>query len=112
MKNNEITKEQSRESKEISRPVLEALDGGVSGLLHLVNGGATTWYGLARAAVEEAGLDPSRITPCSTAEYPTRAARPAYSVLASERIEDAGLTGLPDWRRSLPGVVSGLMGTA
>jgi len=95
---------------DLAAAVLAALDAGVSGLLHLVNGGATTWYGLARAAVEQAGLDPSRITPCTTAEYPTRAVRPAYSVLASERLEGVGLTRLPAWRESLPGVVSGLMG--
>lgn len=77
-----------------------------TGLLHLVNQGTTTWWGLARAVAEQAGHDPRRVRPCTTAEYPTRAARPAWSVLASSRLEELGLQPLPHWRDSLPAVVA------
>jgi dTDP-4-dehydrorhamnose reductase len=59
--------------------------------------------------VEIAGLDSERIEPCTTADYPTPARRPAYSVLDSERRSDLGVPELPSWRDSLPAVVEQLM---
>jgi len=85
-----------------------ALQAGVSGLLHLTNTGETTWFRFARAAVRLAGVDPARIIPCTTAEYPTPARRPAYSVLGSERRGPLGLPDPPSWEESLPAVVEGL----
>lgn len=85
-----------------------ALRAGGSGLLHLTNSGETTWFRFARAAVARAGLDPERVVPGTTAEYPTRARRPAYSVLGSERRGSLGLPDLPPWEESLPAVVEGL----
>jgi dTDP-4-dehydrorhamnose reductase len=85
-----------------------ALRAGVSGILHLANSGETTWFRFARAAVARAGLDPGRIVPCPTADYPTPARRPAYSVLGSERRGPLGLPDLPHWEDSLPAVVEGL----
>jgi dTDP-4-dehydrorhamnose reductase len=95
---------------DLARAALEAMRRGVTGILHLTNEGPTTWYELARAAVSEAGIDPDRVRPCTTAEYPTQAARPSYSVLGSERRDGLGLEPLPHWRASLPGVVAGLGG--
>jgi dTDP-4-dehydrorhamnose reductase len=83
-----------------------ALQSGLRGLLHLTNQGPTTWFELARAAVTEAGSDPEVISPCSTAEYPTEAVRPAFSVLDSERLDGSGISRLPHWRESLPQVVA------
>jgi dTDP-4-dehydrorhamnose reductase len=85
---------------------MQALESGAAGLLHLTNQGPTTWYGLACAAVGDAGLDPGVISPCSTEDYPTEARRPAYSVLGSERLEPLDLTPLPPWQESLPAVVA------
>ena len=85
-----------------------ALRAGASGLLHLTNSGETTWFRFARAAVARAGLDPGRIVACTTADYPTPARRPAYSVLGSERRGPLGLPDLPHWEASLPAVVEGL----
>jgi dTDP-4-dehydrorhamnose reductase len=85
---------------------LQALRSGLRGMLHITNAGPTTWFELARAAAMEAGLDPEMISPCSTAEYPTEAARPAFSVLGSERLEASGIARPPHWRESLPQVVA------
>lgn len=95
-------------SHDLAATSLEALESRVVGLLHVTNQGAATWYELARAAIVEAGLDPGRISSCSTAEYPTEARRPAYSVLGSERLEKSGLSPPPPWRQSLPSVVAEL----
>jgi dTDP-4-dehydrorhamnose reductase len=93
---------------DLARASYDALRSGVTGLLHLTNEGETTWYELARTSVGLAGLDPSRISSCATEDYPTPARRPAYSVLASERLEDLGLEPLPHWRTSIWDVVDEL----
>ncbi len=80
----------------------------MSGTFHVTNQGATTWYGLATATLEAAGLGSERIRPLTTAEYPTRAARPAYSVLDNAALRLQGLPLLPDWRESLERLVKEL----
>jgi len=67
-----------------------------AGLYHATCEGSCTWYELARAAAPGA-----EIRPCTTAEYPRPAPRPAYSVLDCSRL--AALRGrrLPHWRDAL-----------
>lgn len=95
-------------ASDLAAATLDAIDRGASGLLHLTNGGETTWFDLARTVVRLAGLDPMKIRPCTTDEYPTPARRPRNSILASERISQLGIAPLPDHRSSLPGVIDGL----
>jgi dTDP-4-dehydrorhamnose reductase len=90
---------------DLARATLQAMKTSATGLLHLTNAGATTWFELARTAVALAGLDSDLIQPCPTEEYPTPARRPSYSVLGSERIEGLGMNALPPWQDSLPDVV-------
>ena len=91
---------------DLATATLEALELGATGVLHLTNDGVTTWFELARTAVELAGEDIDRISPCPTTEYPTPARRPQYSVLGSERRESLGIGPLPHWRDSLVAVVA------
>jgi dTDP-4-dehydrorhamnose reductase len=93
-------------SHDLAVTSLEALRTGMTGLLHVTNQGPATWFDLARASLGEAGLDPEAVSPCPTEEYPTPARRPAYSVLASERLRDAGLAPPPPWSQSLPAVIA------
>ncbi|MET0566985.1 MAG: dTDP-4-dehydrorhamnose reductase [Acidimicrobiia bacterium] len=93
---------------DLARVSYAALRSGASGLLHLTNQGETTWYELARTSVGLADLDVSRLSPCETQDYPTPARRPAYSVLASERLEGIGLEPLPHWRESIGELVTEL----
>jgi dTDP-4-dehydrorhamnose reductase len=69
------------------------------GLYHLTARGATTWYGFARAIL--ADVPRVRIVPITTAEYPTPASRPAWSVLDTARFERTFGFALPDWQVSL-----------
>ncbi|MGH3861115.1 dTDP-4-dehydrorhamnose reductase [Actinokineospora sp.] len=70
-------------------------------VLHCTGAGTVTWCGFARAVFEELGADPARVQPCTTAEYPTPAKRPAYSVLSAASWVSAGLAPMPPWRESL-----------
>ena len=78
------------------------------GIYHCTDAGAASWYDFAVAIYEEgraAGLLPEnklvQISPIATADYPTPAARPAYSVLDKSRlVNDAGVK-LNHWRQVL-----------
>jgi dTDP-4-dehydrorhamnose reductase len=80
---------------------MSAVGVGATGLLHLTNQGETTWFDLARLIAELAGLDPERVQPCSSDDFPRPARRPLYSVLASERLLPLRLGTLPDYREAL-----------
>ncbi len=71
------------------------------GVYHGTATGSTSWFGLARAAFELAGLDPERVRPTTSAAFARPAPRPAFSVLGHERWASCGLQPLPHWRGSL-----------
>lgn len=77
------------------------------GIFHVTNSGATTWWGLVRAVLAEAGADPERVRPIQTAELdpPLLAPRPAYSVLDNMALRLSGLPALPDWQDGLKRLV-------
>ncbi len=80
------------------------------GVLHCVNAGSTTWFGLARAVFTEVGADPARVQPCSSAEFPRPAPRPANSMLDTAGWAAAGLPALRPWREALAvAVAEGLL---
>ena len=64
---------------------LDLLLDGESGIWHLSNDGAFSWFELARAAAEACGDDASLIEPAAAAALGWPAARPNYSALASTR---------------------------
>ena len=78
----------------------------ISGSYHYTNSGIASWYDFAVAIFEEAQqlgfpLKVERIVPITTAEYPTPARRPAYSVLACGKISAISKTHPPHWRQRL-----------
>lgn len=89
----------------------------VHGVLHWTDAGRASWYEFAQAIADEgraAGLlpNPVQVTPITSAEYPTAAPRPAYSVLDSaESIAQLGLTPAP-WRVNLRATLNQLAHSA
>ena len=89
---------------------LAAVHAGANGVLHLTNGGPPrTWFDVARSVLTLAGADASSLTPCSTADYPTAAPRPAYSVLDSARLDRFGLEPIGDPEPGLERAVKELL---
>jgi dTDP-4-dehydrorhamnose reductase len=82
---------------DLAEALVRLLDGESYGLHHIAGGGECSWYEFAAEIFEQAGSD-CRAMSCTSDEFPRPAARPAYSVLRTER--DYGLL-LPDWREGL-----------
>jgi dTDP-4-dehydrorhamnose reductase len=87
-------------AKVLQRPPLQ------SGTWHLTASGDTSWCGFAEAIIDGAharGLIERRpqITPITTADYPTPAARPAYSVLDTSALQRDFDLCLPSWQDGL-----------
>ena len=69
-------------------------------IVHIANGGTATWYDVAKRVFEAAGR-PELLEPCSSAEYPTPARRPAWSVLGTEKYEQIVGEPLPAWEHAI-----------
>jgi dTDP-4-dehydrorhamnose reductase len=78
--------------------------GAPAGVYHATNAGETTWYELARAAFEIAGVG-AELTRIESAQFPQPAKRPSYSVLDCS--DTYAITGpAPHWRDALHGVIA------
>jgi len=78
-----------------------------SGVYHLTCAGRTSWYGFAgkiRDIARELGIldaGAAEVRPIATANYPTPARRPAYSVLSNQKLYDNFRLALPSWEEGL-----------
>ena len=80
------------------------------GTLHLTASGGTTWHGFAEAIMRGAATRGllervPRIAPITSAEFPTRARRPAYSRMDVSALEGVLGTPLPHWQQGLERVL-------
>jgi dTDP-4-dehydrorhamnose reductase len=67
------------------------------GTYHATCQGETTWYEFAGLILATAGIT-VRVTPCTTAEFPRPAPRPANSVLENRLLQVTGLDLMPPWQ--------------
>lgn len=74
---------------------------GREGIYHFTDEGACSWYDFAVEIARAAGHDTCRIEPCRTADYPTRAQRPAYSLLDKSKVRRTFGLEIPHWRESM-----------
>jgi len=87
-------------------------DGHGFGTFHYCGAETTSWHGFAAAILAEAaahGLAVPPLAPIATADFPTPARRPAYSVFDCHRIAAIHGIAQPDWRRALAATVPALL---
>lgn len=90
-------------AQHLAASTLTLLERDARGTYHVTDGGECTWYEFSRAIRDGVGGN-AEITPCTTAEFPRPAARPAYSVLDLTRVEDE-IGEMPNWRTQLATVL-------
>lgn len=88
----------------LARQLKVAAEQGWQGLVHTTCAGETTWYDFAKAIFEAKGI-PADLSPCTTADYPTPAKRPAFSVLDGTRRHTLGPDLMPNWHQALLEVI-------
>lgn len=71
------------------------------GVHHFGHEGTTTWHGFAEEIFRVWGVEDADLAPCTTAEYPTPAARPAYSHLDPTAIHALWGRPLRSWQEEL-----------
>lgn len=70
------------------------------GIYHYSNEGVTSWYDFAKGIFDISGTQ-VKVYPIRTSEYPTKATRPAYSVMDKAKIRNTFGLQIPYWRDSL-----------
>ena len=81
-------------------PLLNANKTDLTGVYHLTSTGSTHWCEFAQAIMRHLAK-PATVHPITTAEYPTPAERPTYSVLATDKLTKTFGIYLPDWQDAL-----------
>lgn len=65
----------------LARQIEKLLDSDLQGIVHATAEGCSSWFEGAKTFLEAMGIDNFFIEPCTTADYPTPAIRPANSIL-------------------------------
>ena len=71
------------------------------GVYHFSNEGVCSWYDFTIKIHEIAGINSCKVNPIETKDYPTKAARPHYSVLNKTKIKQTFNITIPHWEASL-----------
>jgi dTDP-4-dehydrorhamnose reductase len=97
---------QMTEKKEGS---LAQISSSISGVYHMTCRGQTNWHNFARAILELTCPEKvPNLLAISTKEYPTRAARPLYSVLSNVKLKKSFGVALPHWEDALKSCLKGI----
>ncbi|HBA82460.1 MAG TPA: dTDP-4-dehydrorhamnose reductase [Verrucomicrobia bacterium] len=84
-------------SYRLALQIEKIIEAGAQGLYHATDEGWCSWYDLAAYFLKTMQA-PHRIQPCTTAEYPTPARRPANSILENKRLKEQGLNIMAAWK--------------
>jgi dTDP-4-dehydrorhamnose reductase len=84
------------------------LSRGRTGIYHVTNSGACSWYEFAREILRLAGFDPITVAPITSEQLNRPARRPGYSALENAAWQAVGFPPLRSWREALAAMLSSL----
>jgi dTDP-4-dehydrorhamnose reductase len=87
-------------SRTLTKQIAMLLDSNLTGIMHATSEGYSSWYEAARYFLDAMGVTYS-MRPCTTAEYPTAATRPANSILENKVLKDAGISCFGSWQEHI-----------
>lgn len=94
-------------ANDLARAIFAIINKGVvRGIYHFSNEGVCSWYDFTLAIHRLAGITTCGVKPLHTADYPTKAARPHYSVLDKTKIKNTFDIEIPHWEVSLTRCIS------
>ena len=97
-------------ARDLAVAIFAAINEGiVPGIYHFSNEGVISWYDFTKAIHRIAGITTCKVRPLHTAEYPTPANRPHYSVLDKTRIKTVYGLDIPYWEESLEACIAKLI---
>jgi len=97
-------------ARDLARVIMTAINKGiVPGIYHFSNEGVISWYDFTKAIHRITGITTCHVRPLHTAEYPTPAARPHYSVLDKTKIKQTYGIEIPYWEESLRNCIDQLL---
>lgn len=88
---------------DLADAILQIVEGGTReayGTYHYSNEGVCSWYDFAKEICEMSG-NVCEIRPCHSDEFPSKVARPHYSVLDKTKIKTTFGISIPHWKESL-----------
>ncbi len=85
---------------QLKSPLFAADIAALSGIYNLTCAGQTSWFEFARAILRQS-VNPPKVLPITTSEYPAPAKRPAYSVLSNAKLARTFGVQLPAWDNAL-----------
>lgn len=95
---------------DLASAIMTAINKGiVPGVYHFSNEGVISWYDFTKAIHRIAGITTCHVRPLHTAEYPTPANRPAYSVLDKTKIKNTYGIEIPYWEESLEKCIASIL---
>jgi len=87
-------------SSTLTLQIRELLASDLTGIVHATSEGHSTWYQAARYFLDTMRI-PYNMRPCTTAEYPTPAHRPANSILDNKVLREAGISTFVSWQEDI-----------
>ena len=89
-------------ARDLAVAIFAAIEKGIQpGVYHFSNEGVISWYDFTKAIHRIAGISTCKVRPLHTAEYPTPANRPHFSVLDKTKIKQTYGIEVPYWEESL-----------
>lgn len=101
-------------AEDLADAILKAMDQTIDtdhekgGIYHFSNEGVCSWYDFTIKIHEIAGIKTCKVNPIETKDYPTKAARPHYSVLNKSKIKQTFNITIPHWEASLKNCIKEL----